>query len=1012
MALQKQPLNISFAEGLDLKTDPFQVKAGKFLELVNSVFEKGGRLSKRNGFPELPQLPDTSFKFVSTFNSGLVAIGDSLSAFSSGTRKWVDRGDINIVDVRKLGLVHSSNNQIQADSAISPNGLICTAYTDSVPVAGVATSQYKYTIADQQSGQIVVSPTSLSGTVTGSPRVFLLRNYFMIVYSVTVAATPTLVYIAINIYDTSSVSAVTTVSSSYTPASTVAFDGVVANETLFLAWNGADGGGAVRMTAIDSSLNQLSPKIFAGETAGLMSVTADTSGSTPVIYATYFTTAGDDTQIAAVNSQLDTVLAPTNVLNNTPIVNVSTVAVDQVATVFYELPTTYSYGTSEDTHVVSKVTVTQAGAVGTPAVVKRSVGLASKAFLYDDYPYFLGVYDSVNQPTNFLIDGAGNILAKLAYQNAGPYKVLGLPNVVVQDELVHIPYLVKELLIPVSKEQGADVANGIYAQLGVDMAIIDMAPDFVATSEIGGNLHLSGGFLWAFDGVMPVEQGFFLYPDNVFAEGDTTGGTIAAGDYFYQALYEWSDNQGNIFRSAPSIPVSVTTTGATSSVEISVPTLRLTLKTNSNNPVKIMIYRASTAQPTYYQITSVTVPTLSDPTVDSVTYTDTVPDSAIIGNSILYTTGGVVENIAPSSVAGLCLFKNRLWVINGENRNSLGYSKEVIEATPVEMSDLFTRFVAPTTGAQNDTGPTTAISAMDDKLIVFKENAIYYITGDGPDITGANGTFSEPVFITSAVGCDNPASIVVMPQGIMFRSSTKGIWLLGRDLSTSYIGEGVEDFNSFTVLSAVNVPGTNQVRFTLSNGSTLMFDYFYGQWGEFEGIPGISSTVYEGAHTFINQYGKLYQEREGSYIDGSNPVLMRFKTSWINLAGLQGFQRAYGFYLLGQYISPHKLNVEVAFDYSPSPEQAVQISPDNYGPAWGGEALWGSGTAWGGPARLENWRIFFNRQKCESFQIAVTEVYDPSFGVVPGAGLTLSGLCAQVGIKDGAPRIKAANSIG
>ena len=31
--------------------------------------------------------------------------------------------------------------------------------------------------------------------------------------------------------------------------------------------------------------------------------------------------------------------------------------------------------------------------------------------------------------------------------------------------------------------------------------------------------------------------------------------------YFYQVTYEWSDSQGNLFRSAPSIPISVTTTG-------------------------------------------------------------------------------------------------------------------------------------------------------------------------------------------------------------------------------------------------------------------------------------------------------------------------------------------------------------------------------------------------------------------------------------------------------------------
>ena len=74
---------------------------------------------------------------------------------------------------------------------------------------------------------------------------------------------------------------------------------------------------------------------------------------------------------------------------------------------------------------------------------------------------------------------------------------------------------------------------------------------------------------------------------------------------------------------------------------------------------------------------------------------------------------------------------------------------------------------------------------MDDKLIIFKKDAIYYITGTGPDNTGANGTFSDATFITSTVGCANPSSIVLMPNGIMFQSD-KGIWLLDRQLGTTY----------------------------------------------------------------------------------------------------------------------------------------------------------------------------------------------------------------------------------
>ena len=267
-------------------------------------------------------------------------------------------------------------------------------------------------------------------------------------------------------------------------------------------------------------------------------------------------------------------------------------------------------------------------------------------------------------------------------------------------------------------------------------------------------------------------------------------------------------------------------------------------------------------------------------------YVDTLSDAQILGNSLIYTTGGVIENIGAPATAITTLFKSRLFLVDSEDKNLLWFSKQVIEAVPVEMSDLFTKYIAPTTSAQGATGPITALSAMDDKLIIFKKDAIYYITGTGPDNTGSNDDFSEPVFITSTVGCANPLSIVFSPRGLMFQSD-KGIWLLGRDLSTSYIGADVEQFNASVVQSAVNVPATNQVRFTLSTGETLMFDYYYSQWATFIGVPAISSTLFQGFHTYINSFGQVYQESPGTYLDGSRPVLMSFTTSWINTAGLR-----------------------------------------------------------------------------------------------------------------------------
>ncbi len=1003
MALEKQSLPINFAQGLDLKSDPFQVQPGKFLALENSVFTKANLLQKRNGNRQLSDLPNTTYKYTTTFNNNLTAVGPTLAAYSSSSSTWINKGTIIPLKLNTLPLIRTSSNQSQCDSALASNNLICTVFTETAP-----STAYKYAIADSVTGQNIVAPTVIA-TPSESPRVFLLGNYFMIVFS----QAGTIKYISIPINNVSAPSAATTLVTNYAAGALTqpAFDGVVYNNNLYIAYNGSDGGGAIRATYINSFLVQQTAttgtNIANAKSADIISVCADTVNAN--IWVSFYKTAGTTGYTLAVDPTLVSVLAATQFVAAGTLLNITSLASTGVVTIFYELSTVYSYGTSLPTNVITKRTCTIAGVLGTATTVSRSVGLASKAFFIGTTMYMLSAYSSAYQPSYFLMDSSGNIASKLAYSNGGGYLTLGLPQVTVVDTIAYVPYLIKDLIIAANKSQAPASTAPVFTQTGINLAEFNFTTDGMNSTEIGSNLNLSGGLLWAYDGYQIVEQGFNVYPDNVIVTTATGVGNITAQTYYYVAIYEWADNQGNIHRSAPSLAVSQVTTTASSTNTIKVPTLRLTYKTA--NPVKIVLYRWSTAQQTYFQVTSLTSPTLNSTTTDNVTITDALADSAIVGNSILYTTGGVIENIGAPATSVQALFKSRLFAVDAEDKNLLWYSKQVIESTPVEMSDLFTIYVAPTTASQGSTGNITALSAMDDKLIIFKNNAIYYIVGTGPDNTGANNDFSEPVFITSTVGCDNQNSIVFMPQGLMFQSD-KGIWLLGRDLTTIYIGSSVEDFNNSVVLSALSVPTTNQVRFTLDTGETLMYDYFFGQWGSFTGAPAISSTLYQALHTFIDSYGRVFQESPGVYLDGSRPVLMNFTTSWFNLAGLQGFERAYFFYLLGTYISPHKLSIGVAFDYNSSPTQTVIISPDNYSAPYGGDSLYGGASVYGGASNIEQWRIFFDKQKCQAFQITVSEIYDPSFGVASGAGLTLSGLDLIVGTKGSYPRLKAANAVG
>lgn len=1087
--LQKQAVDISFAKGLNTKTDPWRVPLGSFLRLKNSVFTTEGQLQSRYGFAPITTLPSPA-TYLTTFSGNLTAVGSVLQAYSSGNQTWVEKGAFQALSLSARPIARSALNQVQCDAVTASNGLTCVVFTEVD--AGVST--YSYSVIDSVTGQNIVVPTLIvpsSGVVSGSPRVFVLGGYFIIVFTALISATSHLQYIAVSTGDPSVSTAALDIAASYVATDALSWDGASYENRLYIAYNTTSGGQSVRITYLTPSLGSpVAPKTYSGEIATIMSVTVDkTFPSQPVVYVSYYDAASNDGYTFAVDQNLNPRMDVTATIVNEDVYAITSAAESGLLTVVYELAAVYFYDTLFVSNAVRKLTVTlpstvTGGTASATSLVLKSVGLASKAFQIDSVVYVLAEYASLYQPTYFLIDMDGNVLSKFGYQNGGAslnpanaYLPYGLPTAEVSGDTVSIAYLYKTLIektgaTPASNGSGAPNIKNVYSQTGVNQARITFTADDLSSSEVAGNLNISGGILWNYDGETLAENGFSLFPDNVETQapgdptptGDTTNGSpvlenisvmdyivvgmrvtgagipvnsfvtavdlgasevtinqgatataagvtltftgeVTAQQYYYQVTYEWTDAAGNIVRSAPSIPVTITPGAGQSFVRLFIPTLKLTQKEG----VKIVVYRWSLAQQTYYRATSLSSPLLNDPALDYVIFTDLNSDAQILGNGILYTTGGVLENTGGPASLDVALFDNRLWVITAEDRNVLAFSKQVIQAVPVEMSDLLTMYVAPSTGSEGSTGEMECIFPMDDKLIIFKQNAIYYINGAGPDNTGANSGYSQPIFITSSVGCDNRRSIVLTPAGLMFQSN-KGIWLLGRGLETTYIGAAVEAYNDLRVNSAESIPGTTQVRFTLPGDTILMYDYYYDQWGTFEGAGAISSVLYEGRHTLLDSYGRVAQETPGTYLDNGNPVLLGFTTSWINVAGLQGYQRAYFFYLLGKFLSPHKLQITIAYDYNPSPTQSTLISPTNYAGNYGDSSPYGQENPYGGEGAVENWRVFLARQRCMAFQISLDEVFDSTAGVPAGAGLTLSGLNLVVGIKKGFRPIAAAQS--
>ncbi len=1069
MPLQKTPIDINFSQGYNQKVDPKQLSIGKFQSLENITFDKIGLLQKRNGFGNFTSLVASDLSSLTTYSGSLVALGNTLNVFSEEQNLWLNRGTVNQVSLSVLSMVRSSTGQTSVDAYLAPNGLSCEVWSDS-------DGTMKYQVNDSSNGQVLLNPTVLpSGAM--APRVFALTSCFIITFLILVTGTPNLRYISLPLNSLSTPSAVTTISSQV-HSNTTGYDGTVYNNILYLAWNGSDGGGAIRQCFINSALVQSTTHVISGHTGDLITISIDPA--TVNVWIVYWNSSANTAYTSVLDQFGNVLLTPTLTLSSTVITHMTSIVNNGILDVLYEVSNAYPSGVRSDYTETNTVTLT--GTVTSPVVVLRSVGLASKAFIQNSTVYVLVVYGGAFQPTYFITDLLGNIQAKLAYSNGGGY-VIGqvLSNVsYTSDGNPYIAYLYKDLLLSVSKLNASAVANNIYSQTGINTVTFDFNTPAYSV-EIGNNLNLSGGIVTGYDGVKPTEQEFHVWPEDITVTNTNSGGGMASQDYFYQVTYEWTDGQGNLFRSAPSVPLQTTISGTstitftgtfsagatsitvssttglvlgqtiqdsttpgniqpgtyitsivgsvigislptiagatsdsiytedTGTATLVIPTLRLTAKFN----VRIVIYRWSTSDQIYYQVTSITSPTLNNPTVDTVSYTDTLSDAAILGNPIIYTTGGVVEDIAPPSTQIMTLYKSRVMLLDAEDTNLVWYSKQVIESTPVEFSDLFTIYVAPTTGAAKSTGPITALGAMDDKFIIFKQNAAYYVTGNGPDNTGANNDFSDPIFIAGTVGCSNQNSIALIPNGLMFQSD-KGIWLLDRGLGTSYIGQNVEDFTADSlVLSAVLIPGTNQIRFTMDSGITLMYDYFVGQWGSFVNIPGSSSVIYNSLHTYLRSDGTIFQETPGIYLDGSSPTLVSFITSWIALTGIQGYQRVYGYYLLGSYVSPHTLSIGTAYDFVSTPTQTDTFLPNNFSPTWGTGSVWGSQPTWGGPSTLEQCRVFTQRQKSQAIQISVSEYYDPTMGTAAGAGLTLSGIRLTVAAKNGSyPRLPPGSAVG
>jgi hypothetical protein len=988
MSLEPQLVPIPFSGGIDTKTDPAQVLAGKLLALENGQFTRGGQITKRFGYDTFSTSVEgggavqAAQAIASHENELLLFDGKHAYSHVEATGNWLNRGNaVSIIATDSTIVRITGAQQLNPDVAIL-KGIEVYAWEDSG--GGV-----RYSVVDATTRAFAVS-NALVDVAGVQPKVIAFAGKIVILFS---NGTESLYYRTINPLNPTVIGAKTTIFTDGFAA--FGYDVAVIGAKLAIGYlSSSTVTGAIQLMTLDQTLavNPAAPVIVENTvnkaiTGGKLSVLSVVGDSVQNIWIGWAT--GADVRVAVYTYNLVAVLADT----------VVDASAESLALTMVESPTTalkmqivYEVKASATYNHLSKLKTTTSGGTVATVGTLRSVGLAAKAFTQDGQSYATFAHESPLQSTYFTAELSSTfpIVAKIGADVGGGLRTNGMLS---ECSLADTGTW---LWANLTKGKIITEANTLFALLGVSSTRFDFAhPNRFLAATSARQLLFVGGILQSYDGSAAVEHGFHLDPEHFTASASGSDGSLSTGSYQYVIVWEWTDNHGQIHRSGTSKPVTVSVT-ATNHVTLTISTLRLTAKSN----VAVAIYRTAVNDVTFHRITSQlgSGSLLNDPTNDTVTFTDKLADADIAADELLYTTGGVLDNAAPPACSLISLYQGRVIVAGLEDPNLLWYSKNRFDNTnfntiPVEFSASLTLGCDPRGGA------ITALGLMDDKLIIFKRSAIFVLSGDGPNDTGDGQTFPDPQYVTTDVGCSNPNSVVSTPDGLMFQTD-KGIYQLDRSMNATYIGAPVERYNDLEITSSTLDQDANQVIFTTSSGPALVFDYYYDQWSTWTNHDAQDSDSFGARFVFVKASGIVYAQNRAKFTDGGSPVYLSWTTPHLAFNQLNGFQRVYQAWILGAYKSPHSLRVQVAYDYANVYSDEGTIDASQNITTWGsGGGTWGSGGGvWGGSYTPYQFRIDFKRQRCTAISLKVSDTQQAPYG----EGYAISALTFRVGALKGA----------
>lgn len=1039
MVLQKQLVQLPYG-GLQTKVDPKLAPLGTYAQLDNFIMNRYPELVKRDGVASIgvsttPQNINAQYNYL---NEVGVITNNALYSYSSSLDEYLLKGKTASPIITAKPIISNTYSQTVPDSGITTNGLLGCAWEDSrgstrISIKDLITDAFIFSDIDISTlGLNIGTPYLKPKVVAVGTRLFFLcvdsiRNYLNIV-------------------------GYNTINNTFISGETISF-----NMASCYTYDAIECAGAVLVTVVETTVAPNAVKAYFWNVLTNSIGSADNgypepaslgfvnSGTLPPCISVMEDSNSDYLVVSIYNdlNQIYTKTFATYLAPLTPEIAVGSPTTDPGWSLVSCVDTdnnTYIFASSFNTQHTSYQALVENN-VTIPNVLYSSLffvqmSIASKSFWYSGNAYVTLAYDGELQQTYFGVRNDGACWGRMFYSLGGgsiaKANCATSFNLSPEKPNTYLASFLKTTEIVSS-------ANSYFSVPSVFTEQVYFTPFSIDNKVLGRYLNIAGGYLKQYDGSPTVfEQGFHLYPQQPTLVA-SSGGSIDNGTYSYLVVWEWKDNQGQIHRSNTSVPQQITTTGGDQTVSITVPTLPITNKetrfSDNRSPVIMAVYRTQSLGTVYYRVNQLPNQFIyNDSTLETITYTDTSSDNTISSNSLVYTTGGVFDNISLPAVNLMCVAKNRVICTGTDSEpNQIYVSKQKEEGVGIEFSNELS-IIVDSLG-----GDITALAAMDDKILIFKQSLLYYVAGEGPDPTGNNGSFTIPLLVAADCGCIFPQSIVLTGVGVMFLSE-KGIYLCDRQLNITYIGQSVDAITTdpetkspdFQITSAVNLPNQNQVYFTTNQNQVLVYDTFFKYWYTHTyPFNPISSTILNNKW-YVSDINNVYNSIQGQTFDGGGvSISSSIKTNWISLAELEGFSRIYAITVAGDNASfSHTLIMKLYYDFEEFPREILTINPSSldgskygvdtpygFGPQqgsgnpYGEDPIYGDTPYYGVTSLLTTGNLFGGGfdgtyqfiarpkvQKCSSIMV---EIYDQFPDGTTSQSFKFTGLSIVAGIKQG-----------